>query len=508
MLKKFNGLKLFITVLLVFSVVLSACSSGTTGDQQASPSGNHEENHHSGESEPYEITVAFLAFQMPKEADLVAEEISKITKEKFNATVNLIPLSPSAFNQQRNLMLSGQQKLDLIFVNGQDYSSLVSRGQLLPLNDLIEKHGQGVKEVLGNYLEAARIDGEIYAIPSVRDFAASYGIIMRKDLVDKYDIDVASIQTLDDVEEVLHTIKMNEPHIEPLVSYSPGRSILEGYVTVDFLSDGLGVLPNYDNDLQVVNYYEMPEYVELLKRLRKWYENGYIVKDIATTQSTKAELIQADRTFAYFEPLKPGIEGQNTRTIGQEMVAAELVPPVSTTEIVTRVMFAIARNSQDPERTMMFVNEMYTNPDITNLLAWGIEGRHYEVKYDNIIGYPEGVDASNTGYGLNQGWMFGNQFLNYIWEGDDPDLWEQTAAFNDKAIKSKALGFIFDSYAVRTEVAAVTNVLEQYKLGLETGTLDPDQVYDEFIAKLKDAGIDTIIAEKQKQLDEWASKNN
>ena len=100
--------------------------------------------------------------------------------------------------------------------------------------------------------------------------------------------------------------------------------------------------------------------------------------------------------------------------------------------------------------------------------------------------------------------MLGNQFLSYIWNGDDPKLWEKMNAFNKSAVMSKALGFSFNAEPVKTEVAAVTNVQNQYKVGLETGTLDPEVKLPEFVKALKAAGIEKIIAEKQKQLDEWA----
>ena len=39
------------------------------------------------------------------------------------------------------------------------------------------------------------------------------------------------------------------------------------------------------------------------------------------------------------------------------------------------------------------------------------------------------------------------------------------------------------------------------------GSLDPETELPKFQQSLKDAGIDEIIAEKQKQLDAWAAEN-
>ena len=109
---------------------------------------------------------------------------------------------------------------------------------------------------------------------------------------------------------------------------------------------------------------------------------------------------------------------------------------------------------------------------------------------------------------MNQPWMFGNEFLTKVWQGNPTDIWEQMKKFNSSAVISKAAGFTYDPTPIKTEIAALTGVWTQYKLGLESGTVDPDKTYPEFLQKLKAAGIDKVIAVKQKQLDAWAKENN
>lgn len=56
---------------------------------------------------------------------------------------------------------------------------------------------------------------------------------------------------------------------------------------------------------------------------------------------------------------------------------------------------------------------------------------------------------------------------------------------------------------MKAEEAAVKNVLDEMRPGIRTGTLDPETVYiPKLHDKLKAAGIDKFIAEKQKQVDE------
>lgn len=490
---------MFVSALIVMSMLfVSACSSNKGGETPET-SGEQTEK-------TVELDVAFPIFgAVPKDLPLIQDAINKITREKINATVKLLPISVGNWTQQINLMLAGNEKLDLMVVFGNSYSDLVAKGQIVALNKLVEDHGKGITEALdSSLLNAASIKGSIYGVPSIRDFAANSGLLMRKDLVDKYKIDVTKIRTLDDVEATLKIIKENEPDLAPLVTGS-GMSPLVGYQTFDPLGDSIGVLPGYDNDLKVINWYESQVYADLLKKLRNWYTSGLILKDAATNKSTSDELIKSNRGFAYLAGMKPGYVTQVSNSSGVEMVAANLTQPTTTTTNVSSAMWGIPYSSTMPEKAMDFLNLMYSDKDIINLLDYGIEGTHYVVKSDNVIDYPEGVDAQSSGYSMNMGWLFGNQFLSYVFNGDDPKLWEQMDQFNDSSFKSKALGFTFDIEPVKSEYAAVSNAVTEYQLPLETGSVDPDKVLPEFISKLKAAGIDKIIAEKQKQLDEWAS---
>lgn len=493
---KMKAAKGLLSIAVASSTLLAAC--GVNSDSKTGTPAKE-----SKDSKPYEITMALMTFNNLKDIELVQEEISKITKEKINATVKLLPISISAWNQQVNLMLAANENLDLIVtMASRNYSSQVAKGQLIPLDDLLNKHGQGVKEAVGmDLLSATKVGGKIYGVPSMRDLAADYGISMRKDLVDKYKIDVSKVKTWTDLEPIFKTIKDNEPGITPLVQQNNSQTpALKLYnAQFDLLGDSMGVLGDAGNDLKVQNLFETKQYAESLELIRKWYQAGYILKDIATSQETGANLVKAGKAFGFLTNLKPGYEQQDTAQTGKEMVAVRLTKPFMATYNVTSFMMSIAKNSGNQEKAMQFMNMMYTDKNIANLISNGIEGKHYVKKSDNMIAPPPGVTES--GYLFNQ-WEVGNNYLTSVWEGTDPKIWEQMKAFKDAAVKSKALGFTPDFEAIKTEVAAVTNVINQYKVGLETGTLDPS-LLPEFNTKLKAAGMDKIIAEKQKQLDAW-----
>ncbi|MBO1510622.1 ABC transporter substrate-binding protein [Metabacillus bambusae] len=496
--KILKSLKLVLVIGIAATMVLAGCSKNSSSSESGDNSG-----------EPYEINMLFPINGTEQGLEEVVSEINKITKEKINATVNIKTTSWAAWTQQSNLALVGGDKLDIIMTLSSTLGTQVSKGFLLPLDELLESNGQGVVDAMDpDYLKAASVDGKVYALPSIRDMAASYGFMMRQDILDKYKIDVTTVKTLDEVEAVFKTIKENEPGMTPLVmdgTNSPLTRFMPGMY--DSLGDGIGVLPDFDNDMKVVNWFETEEYKELLDTMRKWYLAGYIVKDAATNQKPAATFVKADTGFSWEANLKPGADRQESVITSKPMTSAEILPPVMTTSQVTAINFSIAKNSENPEKAMEFLNLLYTDKDIINLFDWGVEGKHYVKTSENVIDYPEGTDPAKPPYGINQGWMFGNQLLSYTFNGEDPDIYKKLEEFNKNAVRSKALGFTYNPEPVKTELAAINNVVTEYQRGLETGTLDPEENLPKFIKALKDAGIDKVIEEKQNQLDEWVKNN-
>lgn len=495
--------------MMAASLLLTACSGGSTASKTPGTAGEAEKT--KSDLKPYELTVAYYNIGNTKDLQEVQVAVNKLTKEKLNATIKFTPIDPAAYSQQINLMLASGEKLDILLtLTALGYGTQAAKGQLVPLEDLLKKYGQDItKVVTPDILKATTTSGKIYGVPSVRDWAADYGVLMRKDIVDKYKIDLSKIKTFDDLDAVFQIIKDNEPNMAAIIPESASGTIISTLTPgfSDPLNDDNGVLPGHDNNLKVVNWFESQQYADLLKMARRWYTAGFIPKDIATNKISSEQLVKAGKAFSFVAHMKPGYETKESLTTGTPMVAVRILPPVATTSTISNIMFSIAKNSKDPERAMMFLNLLYTDKDLINLIDYGIEGKHYVKKSDNLIGFPSGVDSSNATYNPTHGWEWGNQFLGYVWENDDPNVWKLQDEFNKKAKKSKALGFSFTVDPVKTEMAAVQSVKDQFKTGLETGTLDPEKYLPDFISKLKASGMDKIIAEKQKQLDEWAKNN-
>lgn len=506
-------LKRLLSMLLVISmaIMLMAGCSGSTGDESKATTGEtvgSTDGTDSVETEaPYEITMLFPTFgTTPADMEMVQNQINDIAVPAINAKVTFLPVSFGTYQDQTNLMLSSGEKVDMLVVLSNQFNTFASKGQLTDMTELLPTFGADIVEQVGmDYLKAGQISGKQYALTTNRDLASNAIFVMKKELVDKYNIDVESISSIEDVEKVLAIIKENEPDLVPLVPGSVGTSIAQRLFTYDGLGDNIGVLTDFGQNLNVVNYAATEEYAQICNTMRDWYLKGYILEDATTTQEAGPALVKAGRAFAYIATGKPGLVEQESRLAAVEMVGAEIVQPKTSSTNIQGIQWAIPVQCENPEKTMAFLNLMYSNAEIANLLSWGVEGEHYVVTENNVIDYPEGVDATNTGYGLNMGWMFGNQFITYTWAGDDPELWDKMKIFNTSAKKSLAIGFTYDSASVKNEVAACTNVQNQYKLGLECGVVDPAEVLPEYIKALEDAGIQVILDEKQAQLDAWVA---
>ena len=59
---------------------------------------------------------------------------------------------------------------------------------------------------------------------------------------------------------------------------------------------------------------------------------------------------------------------------------------------------------------------------------------------------------------------------------------------------------------MENELTALKNVQEKYSISLETGAVDPEEYLAQYENELKQAGIDKLIEEKQKQFDAWLAE--
>lgn len=496
-------IKRVVTAVLAASMVFGLCSC--SGNKSAK----------SGKSNGYDkIVFAYATFNnIPNSETLatVEKEINKITEKKINADIELKPIAIANYSKNVNLALSGGDQID-IFESLGDFNTCVATGMAADITEIIDKCALETKELLGNdFLTACTKDKKVYGIPTYKPYALTPMVIYKKDIADKLGIDMTKVKSLDDLTAVARKVKAANPSMTPIVPANQGNLNLNLCVpNVDYLTDDYnspkGVLMG--DSKTVIDYYGTTEFKNLCNTVRTWHNEGLILKDAATTTSTATELMSGDNSFCYIAsysyPTADTAASLEPQCGGQKLGAVQIGDAYLDTTSVNAVSWMISSNSKAPETALKFLNLTYTDKDIINLLIYGIKNRDYVMNDDGYVTYPEGKDATTVPYTaqLSCGTL-GNYFLMYPMVGTDKNslLWEQEQ--NEKAKRSPAIGFTFDSSTVKTEYTAVSNVITQYLPGLLCGSLDPTTAIPEFEQKLKTAGLPKIIAEKQKQLDAW-----
>ncbi|MDF2924671.1 MAG: extracellular solute-binding protein [Paenibacillaceae bacterium] len=457
------------------------------------------------ENKPLPAGLPELIYYYPADAQrdqqLIQAELNRYTGEKIGATVSLRPIAWASVQEKTNLLLSSGERFDIIFApSWLHYANYAPKGVFAELDPLIDRFAPQLRtELHPAFLAGPRLDGRLYAIPTNKEAASQYAFIFNRRLVDKYGMDVSRIARLADLEPFLQIIKENEPTVQPLFMLADSNAKFYDEDSLEPIgpADIPGKLDT--SAMTVVNEYTLPSMLDKFRLVRRWFEAGYINRDAATSQSDYRQMMQSGSAWIILGASgKPGAAAEWTAmTGGIPMVQVNWKSPLISTESATNSMLAISARSRYPGKAMQFINLLHTDAYVNNLLNFGMEGLHYRQAPDGTIeAVPDG------GYKPAIAWTVGNQFLNYLASGEAADKWEQYRQFNRQAAVSKVMGFSFDPSPVSREIAAVSNISRQYHGILNTGSVrDVEGTVEGMLAKYRLAGVDAIIAEKQRQLD-------
>lgn len=479
------GLLAMVTMLIVSGLL--ACSNEKSGN-------NTQANEQASTDEHVEL-LWYLIGTPQQDLDTVMEKVNEYTKEKINATIDLRLLDWGEFNDRMQVITTSGEAYDIAFTSSwaNNYALNARRGAFLGLNDLMDQYGKEMKELIDPaFLEGAKMDGELYAVPTNKEVGQQAVLSFNNELVEKHGLDISTVNSIADLEPLLAVIKEKEPNVSPIATFDaflPFDSILQEEMPFAFRLDG--------NTDEVINKYEEEITMETLKTMHSYYNKGFIRPDAAT--STDSWPLETPNWFVRKELYQPYAESIWSRSAGYEIVTRPLQEPYVFNGSVTGSMQAISATSKNPERAMMFLNLLNSDPYLRNLLDKGIEGVHYEENEDGKIkDLPARVEKYNM-----PSFAIGNQLILKLYEDDPEDKWDAFKEFNENSIPSPVLGFYFDSNPVRSEIAAISNVSSEFAPALLKGAVDPEQYIPAFNEKLKQAGMDKVLEEIQKQYDEW-----
>ena len=448
-----------------------------------------------------------------EDLDLVVSAVNEISVAEIGVAVEMRLVDAIDAFAEYPLWLSNREAIDLMVLNYQDIMPYISRGMLYPLDDLLEQHGPYLTRVMGEegirLTEGAIVDGRSYGVAPVSGKSASGGgiwIPLRYLEEVDFPFEEKHIYSMDELSELFRLLKERYPEKYPLGQITSGNT----YSTLNYYQRGTDALGGdiYTGVLQeegskVYNLFALPDYERFLQYMREWYLKGYIYPDAAITDAGQEEFISSGLVMSYPLASMPGMGMEEV--FGEKTVCLRTTPVTTGGTQYSRAGFwVIPITSRYPEAAMKFLNLMCEDERIANLIQWGIEGRHYVItdSENGIVDFPEGVNFATVTY-YNPLGLYGDKRKIYV-QGSVNAV-EERLAYTEEAEENEVRfsGFVYSTVQVEKELDQVAEVITKYVPVLESGSVDLEKYYPEFLEELERAGVNEIIEDKQRQLDEF-----
>lgn len=518
-------MKKLVSMLLVLTMAMSllvGCGGNsdngnsdadTVGTENSAEDGNNtESDSESADGEVYEMVMEVInyGFDDP-DLQMVQDAVNEITVPEIGVKVTFLTVPIMDMATKLGLLVSGGEKIDLVCTGLLTTpANLAAEGLLMPITDYIEQ-SEALSGLAEGIIDACKVDGEIYAYPGSTANGVQVTYFYDADLAAEYNIEVPEkIETEEDWEALFSQVKASGME-QYAISLGDGIAAEYEWANFDALGDSAyyayGVVME-GNDGVVENYYATEEYRAKCEMHRAWYEAGYAVPDSSSNGYTTSDSMTQGMIFGFVSNGGTGMSAAYwSKITGKNIQGIPMGDIKTESSNVTNFSWGIASSCENPEKVVKFLELLYTNTELANLMNYGIEGTHYVTNEGSqIISYPEGIDASTCGYGSFVG-IYGDVSKTYQRE---PLTDEFIASIPDymypNAENSKYMGYTFDPSSVTAEVTAVTAVIGQYGPALECGIVDPETMIPEFLEALEAAGMSKIIEENQAQLDLWLAK--
>ena len=500
-------------------MLLSGCVSQNGGLTENRKNELSSSSEVSGSSEkvnfdeaPYEINYLYLVAQEGSNQSKVAQAVNDLAMKELNMTVKLIPMTFGTYNSQISMMLTANEPLDIFLAASNQFSTYIDSQYLVNCADYLTYLPDALA-VLGEDAYAGYLGDFLVGFSVMKERAYPAGLVVRKDIfdglgyrTDDFSVTTEDYSSFDQITELFAKVKEAYPSMVCL----DGTSImgLQQYSYMDNMGSNFGVLENYGQSTVVTNWYESEQFKFFCTLGREWFTKGYSSQDIAVNQDSGEIKMKAGNCFSFITNVKPNTAVEKLAQTGYEVEVLYLSDIMKNTNAVNASLLCIANASKDPAKAARFLNWTYQSGEFNDLINWGIKGEDWIETEDGMAAYPEGVTASSVGYHNDFGFVYPNQFAGHAWQGNPPDIWKQYQQYNSGLMVSKAYGFTFNSTPVATEEAQLNSVEDQYKKDLAFGAVETDEALKDFNEALYAAGLQTVIEEKQQQLDAWLAENN
>jgi ABC-type glycerol-3-phosphate transport system substrate-binding protein len=533
--RKFKQLALpVIALTLGMSTLLTACSSKESpgNSRSAQPTDSKTAK------VPDPVTLKFMLFgEKPADMGKVLSKFEEETKDTLNTKLD-IEYNPAPDHKQKmQLKMSTGEAVDLMFdAPWMFLYNNVSLGYYQQLDKYFNNDQYpGLKKAFPpELLDANKINGHIYTVPFMTSYSDPFIIYIRKDI--REELGLPPIKTMADYKNYLDKVQAKHPDYVAAAIGGRGlyrlgipeengrKDIRLAAVVQDSFTGGipfsvalspdgkkvLGAATIGDPDSEFANFpapFNTHDSIYGHFGLRVEYRK-YNNKDPLSTQAANAldpaknasgegtlsNLMQARLTLKKVVP-----NGDLEPFFYTSQNIANMKPGAIRTDFRANNSVVIPTSSKNADRTMKFLDWLYSSKDNHDLFELGIEGENWVKDGDN--GYKTTDKTANypfQGYELT--W---NPTLSRINMSNDPETvtYLQYAMDKNSYYQIPLSGFIFDTKPVATEIAKIKPKLQQTADILMTG-LEPNwkQLAQKSNKDWRDLGLEKVRAEVIKQV--------
>lgn len=436
------------------------------------------------------------------EAAVLAAVNKKLADDGLNIAIQTV-YADDYWNRLA-LAVAGAEEYDLVWAHASTISELVAKGVYQPITSIINTAApQIAASIPRSALLAGTVNKELYALPRVIPMA-EYNFVynIRGDLRQKYGL--LPITTLAELEAYFDVIKANEPNMYCTIDHNaqPLYPVFANYYFP--IGDGGGnalYVDPTDPSHTVRSFMESDAFKQVADTKYRWRQQGYIPQDSSRVQN-------AHQGFVYGM-----VACIPSNTLSETERVDELVNNVPGAFIETVLlnpnplyltfggdnMLAVASTSKHPTETVKFINWIKSSQTNFDLWSFGVEDVNYKLDGQSVS--YDGIPA-NKRYSPNV-WMWNDitiaRFSKNIPVANIQKLkdWDKTATV------TPYIGFNLDQTSIKTEVAQISAVINEYYNQLKEGSVSYDSVKATYSQALRNAGIQRVIDECQRQLNAY-----
>ncbi len=467
--------------------------------------------------EPEAIVLHWMLFgESYQDSEQVFQAFNQELKQFFpDTTVEFEVISRRKYKEKWDQKMAANETVDLAWLGNDtiNFTEEVKKGSLTALDYLLKRYGSVLRgEVSGDLWPLVQMEGNTYAIPIPgAQYRANLMLAADESLMRRYgDIDTigavnrqfqySTRESYQAFEPFLATIMEKEDVGTGISCQSFARLADKGYEGI-YGTDSPFVIKIFDDKPIVYNKYELDSYTAFYSAMSKWYQAGYIRRDVADVLDPLADDGRKGGSILFIDEYGDKKTAPDLRVPDYTAVWADLEGYRYINYAGCKNSLVIPKSAEYPQRAMELVNLLYSEEGkaLYRLLTNGIEGTHY-VRVDDSVIARMSDSVSGYRYTLSP-YTAGNVFQNFELEAGQFELLNE---YNKTAVRSVLTGFELDTRMIAIEMARVDLVAAAYRDKLSQGIAeDWESLYQEFLQKMNEAGAEKVRQEMQRQIDEF-----